>query len=299
MAQIELVEEERAKGRPKGYLVGLLLIMIGALLVGLSPLFMKAIEFAMLLWLMVLALVVITTGAVAMFEYGSIGRAVPKEATSVLIKGIVIGMGLVALGIVMIIVVVTQLPMQERTLPFFYALGLIFTGIIVTVAGRILYTTRAMRTRFTVPSNISESFRQIGPEKTFETKNFTVLKKAGIYILISKLSNLVYFVKLFNQTTVHEEITKLPIMFFRKTQFKEKIGDLPVAKRRGELIIPVDSVKLPDRKLEEKYARGSGITYIVPFYDPDRQKPSEKPNLLAEFDSTSVLKIMEELSKEE
>jgi hypothetical protein len=137
------------------------------------------------------------------------------------------------------------------------------------------------------------SFSQIKPDKTFKTRNFTVLKKGDIYILLSKRLGAVYFIRLFDQVPVREKVIKLPIVFLGGMQFKDEISGLPVAKSRGQITIPVDITKRPNEEPEEKCVNGTGVSYLVPMYDVQHQR-----DLSGQFDKTVILNVMEELSNE-
>jgi hypothetical protein len=138
---------------------------------------------------------------------------------------------------------------------------------------------------------VMQSLRETNPEKTFQTRNFTVMKKSDVYVLLPRMSSAAYFVKLFDQTPVQEKVVKLPVLFFQRMPFKEVAG-FPVAKFRGEITIPVDVVKRGN-KPDEKYVKGAGIQYVVPFYDMN-----ERRDLSGQFTKTGILNIISEISNE-
>ena len=284
-------EEPRAGSRLLP-VIGLLLLILGAVLLLLVRSYLYVLEFTMSSWLLVIGCILMVVGGAVWLKYGSLGKSAGKEATGILIKALVLGMGLILLGFVLIFALVVQLPMEQRSLFFFFSFGLILAGFIVAVAGRIMFEMKKGRTRFVSRSGIMESFQLIKPEKTFQTKNFTVMKKGDIYILASKLLNAVYFVKLFDQIPVHEKGVRLPNMFFRKSQFKDEIGGLPVDKSKGEIMIPVDFAKRSDKRLEEKYVKGTGISYLIPIYE------QQQKDLSGEFGKTAILQVMEKISTE-
>nr|MDO8097673.1 hypothetical protein [Candidatus Njordarchaeota archaeon] len=155
-----------------------------------------------------------------------------------------------------------------------------------------------MSRRFAVPQPIMDAFLAIEPEKTFETKIVRVLRKGSIYILLPKLFNRVYFIRLFNQTPSQEKKLRLPFFLMRKKYFKDEISGFPVAKARGEFTILFDAIKRSERNVEEKYVRGQGVMYLVPRYDMRQRRYLVAPDISDKLDKTVILDIIEELSKE-
>jgi MFS family permease len=289
MAEAPDIEVGR-KGRRKASTVGSLLLFVGLAIFGLSRGLLYQLGWTAL-WLVVLAFVLVSAGIIVALAYSGIGNAAEREADSIFAKSVAVCVALFLLGFVMIFAVVGQLPMEQRGTFFIFSLGMIMAGAMALVAGRIMAEIR--RTRFAAPPGITESFHQIKSDKTFETENFTVIRVGDIFVLLSKIGGAVYFVKLFNQMQVQEKAIKLPNMFFRKTQFKDEIGGIPVAKSRGDIMIPIDVIKGPDRQLEEKYVRGTGVSYLIPVYDTQGKRDLSK-----EFTKTAILNIIRELSTE-
>ncbi len=208
-------------------------------------------------------------------------------------KSLVIGLSLFLLGSAVMVFALLRLSQEEFAPPFFFGWILWFSGIGIWIVGAVAGNRGEVRILSRVPRSIDESFQEIKPEKIFKTRTFTVLKKKDIYILIPKLLKAVYFVKLFDQSQVQEKAVKLPIMFPGNTQFKDEVEGLPVAKSRGEIIIPVDVSKHVAR-----YVRGTGVSYLVPTSNVQYGKPAVSSNSRVEFNRSAILRIIEILSEE-
>jgi hypothetical protein len=226
------------------------------------------------------------------------------------------------LGFAMMFAVLNLVPVGQRSaLLFFSSVGILYAGLIVLVVLGYVVGVRYFEKGLVVPPEIVDSFRQIGPDKAFETRKFLVFKKNGIYILLPKeLFIGVYFVRLFREAKVSgNDKVKLPFRratgFIRKGRFQDEVNGLSVAKSRGGFVVPTGAVKLSERDYQESYMKGPGILYFVFRYDlkgvaiypggyigMDRliSVVHHRPrfDLCDRFDRATILEIMERLSKE-
>ncbi|WXG42860.1 MAG: hypothetical protein WED04_02005 [Promethearchaeati archaeon SRVP18_Atabeyarchaeia-1] len=294
----QVQEEPRFRGSRKASILAWIMIAVSMIIISLSRLIVTQYSFETVMMVIIIAFVVLLAGFVILIKYGR-RRIYETREPKYPLKILVAGMGLIILGLAMVLVVITLIPFEERTFPFIFSIGLMFAGLIIAAIASIIAQMRTARSRFAVPVRIMESFRQIEPDKSFETKNLSVLKKGDVYILLPKLFNCVYFVKSLRQTPIQEKKLKLPMKILRKRYFTDEIGGLPLAKWKGECKIPVDSIKRSDSVVEEKYAKIWGVVLLVPRYDVPHRKLLKAQDLADRFDKSVIMKIMEQLSKED
>jgi uncharacterized membrane protein YiaA len=292
--------------RKRGRNVSILLFFAGIVLMLLGIVLVRIIMLGTV-YLVFLGALMVLVGAALSDRYGRLARWYGSEAAGTFFKTFLVGVGLSFLGLFMIVLLVfgIQVPIEQRGVYFIFSCGLIFGGIIVLFVGQlrlrmgrrqpffggIMSQTGMGRIRIAGSQDIMRLFEQINPEKNFETKNFSVMKKGEVYILLPRMSNAAFFVKLFDQIPVQEKAVRLPMIFFRKTPFEDVAG-LPVAKFRGEITIPVDIVKRGN-KSDERYVKGAGIQYVVPMYDT-----SGRRDLSGQLTKTAILNIISEISNE-
>jgi hypothetical protein len=149
----------------------------------------------------------------------------------------------------------------------------------------------------TVPYDILDSFQGIKPDKILRKGHLTVLKKKRSYILITQSISAIFFVRMFAETLSYKQNLHLPILFIGDTQFNYRIAGLPLAKIRGEIVIPVDVVIGADGKREARYSMGYGVEYVFPteYVRTGEEYPLD---LSKRYDAATLLKILNELEEE-
>jgi hypothetical protein len=241
--------------------------------------------FSTLMWLASVLIFVVGTVLIVRLKFRRVRRS------------LVASLGFFLLGFIIFTAIILPLSVEQADEAILFGLALWFVAFVTAVGSVIAGRGGKAKILSTVPADIIDSFQQIKPDRILKTRNFTVLKKKDIYILITELVRAVYFVRLSNQTPALEKDVKLPIIFIGKTKFKNEIGGLPMAKAMGEIVIPVDVVRSVDNKIEARYIKGAGIEYVFPTQDVRPGKP-ESSDLTEKFDRTTLLKILEELSEE-
>lgn len=294
MSQKQPERDIVAKGNRAASIIGMLLVAIGIVILSLVEVAFPEAGFATQMWFIILATLVIASGYILWFKYGRSQTEPRRRATNILIKLILAFVVLLVSSILIIIYVVAELPMEQRAFPFWFSIGLMTIGPIIAA----VFGARAMMATRRVPPAVIDSFSQIHPDMTFETKKFTVFKKDDISILLPSTFGGAYFVRLFSQSLAQRETkARLPRLFPRSA-YKDEIFGLSVAKRRGDFTIPSDIVRRGDRS-EEKYVSGSGILYFVSIYDVRHSSGRRFPtDISSRLDKTAIMEIMEELSRE-
>jgi hypothetical protein len=262
------------------------------------------------LLLITFSVVLIIAGTVAASEYVVCSAAGYRKIGFPTWR-VIFGVGLSALGTLLIQVVgASALPVEgeERLLVVFFCFGLIIGGAFfacIAVLMQVQLTgpkePRPLPPTIEegVPSGILEAFQGIEAERSFETGNLWVFRKGSIYILLPKRFFAAIFVKLLGQATAPEKKLSLPFKTMRKTTLDDNIGGFPMAKIRGEFTIPVDAFDLGGEGVEEKYMTGRGIMYLVSRFDVSQLGSVSAPDLSQRFDVTVILKIIEQISREE
>jgi hypothetical protein len=291
-------EKQGSRGSRKASIAGWAMIILSVVILSSLRLATTSMTMESFMTIFILTFVVFSVGAIILVKYGrrrASGAVEMKYPVGVL----VVGLAIVIIGFLFMFVVITLVPYEERTLPFIFSLVVLFAGLIIICISSVIAQMRATAVRFAVPASVMDSFRQIEPEKSFETKRFNVLKKGDIYILLPKTFTATFFIRAFTQTPTSDMKFKPPLRFFRKRNFTDEIGGLPVMKAKGEYNIPVGVVKRGDAIIQEKYAKVSGIAYIVPKYDVLHRRRFQVKDLSDNFNRDTILKIIEQLSKEE
>jgi hypothetical protein len=257
------------------------------------------------IWLVVVFVVILLFGSMSgavwlvsrSGERGS-GEGVPRGV----IKLLAVGLAIVGMGFMIFFGAIAILPLEARSAElFFLFLGLVIVGMGIAFAGRISAEVTYAARQFQVPESLLDSLRQIGPDKSFETKKFHIFRKSGIYILLQRRLRGVHFIRLFKQTPVAAKKVKVSYWGPWRTSvrsFKDEINGLRLAKVRREFTVPVDIVRLGDRT-EAKYVRGPGILYYVSVYPMGRFSVNyNEENLCGRLDPPTIIKVLNDLSEE-
>jgi hypothetical protein len=288
---------KEGKRSRKASVVGWIMISTSAIILGILRVIADQVSIEVFMIVIILTMILFSAGIIILAKYGR-PKIPSAQKIRYPLKPLVAGMTMLILGLVMIFLTITLLPLEERTLPFFLSIGLLFAGAMVAALSSAVAQMRASTARFAIPARILDAFQQIEPDRSFQTKNLSVMKKGDIYILLPKLFNCAYFIRAQKETTTQDRKLRLPMKILRKKYFTEEIGGLPIAKRKGEFIIPV-SASLRGDKTEEKYAKVSGMAYLVAKYDVPHRRRLRAEDLSEKFDKATILRIMERLSKDE
>jgi hypothetical protein len=238
-------------------------------------------------------------GGLSLFFIGGLGDRSHRRRY---IIGSILVLGGPIPGLYLMNVYLIQIPLEQRTLPFFFSFGLIlgslFIGAIMFLSG----APRSRRARLAPPPNILEAFKHIEPEETFEAKNCTVVKKGDVYAIIPKVFNAIYFLRFMTATRTPDTKMRLP-MRLRWSNFQDEIGGFPVAKLEGEFSIPVSATKTEEKTIEEKCARGKATLLVMArrekvriplYYTPDSALMKD---LSTKFNENTAINIMDKLSR--
>jgi hypothetical protein len=211
--------------------------------------------------------------------------------------------------------------LQRTSLLFLSGMGVMFVGVCLIGVLGYIESMRFFEKELAVPREIVDSFRGIGPDKAFETREFLVFRKNDVYVLLPKEMFIgAYFIRLFSHARMSGNgKVKLPFRrrtgIIRKGRFQDEVNGLSVAKSRGDFVALTDAVKLSERSFQESCVRGPGVLYFVFRYDLkgvaiypggyigiDRLMSREhrRPgfDLSGRFDRATIVEIMEKLSKE-
>jgi hypothetical protein len=94
---------------------------------------------------------------------------------------------------------------------------------------------------------------QISPPEPFIEGKFAVLTKDPVYAIAQWGSNVLFFVAFYQSERTFDQKVRVPKVIW-KWEYSHSIGEIKVARREGEYIIPVD---------RDTYYKGRGILYSL------------------------------------
>ena len=180
--EVETVEKRGRNVSIVLFLVGIVLVLLGIVLL---PTIMIGT-----VYLVFLGALMAVVGIALSDRYGRLERWYGSEAAGTFFKTFVVGVGLSFLGLFILVLPIfgVRAPIEQSGVYFIFICGLIFGGFIVVAIGRFRLGTRQRggvffddgirRAFLTGSQSFMRSLKQINPEKSFKTKNFSVMKKS-------------------------------------------------------------------------------------------------------------------------